>query len=164
MVRRTWALKGQTPILASSGSWKNLTMAGLLLFRPEGNRPRVWFRLQAGSMKKEHFVQYLKDIKRGLRGRKLFLIWDGLAGHKAAIVAEYIRSQKSWLRVERYPGYAPELSPVEFLWSPIKTKDLAHIPPQGLPELTRRVRRAFQRIKGDKALLTNCLRKVGILT
>lgn len=139
-------------------------MAGLLLFTPEGKLPRVWFRLQAGAMKKEDFLHYLKDIKKEMRGKKLFLVWDGLAGHKAKIVAKYVKSQKSWLRVERYPGYAPELSPVEFLWSPIKTKDLAHIPPQGLPELTRRVRRAFRRIRDDKALLKSCLRKAGVLT
>ena len=164
MVRRTWALKGETPTIVSSGSWKNLTMAGLLIFTPEGTHPRVMFRLQTGAMKKEHFVDYLKDIKREMRGKKLLLIWDGLAGHHAKIVTDWIKTQKSWLRVERYPGYAPELSPVEFLWAPIKTKDLAHVPPQGLPELTRRVRMAFQRIAADKPLLTNCLRKAYVLT
>ena len=139
-------------------------MAGLLLFTPEGNHPRVLFRLQPGSMKKEHFAEYLKDIKREMRGKKLLLVWDGLAGHQAKIVTDWIKTQRSWLRVERYPGYAPELSPVEFLWSPIKTKDLAHLPPRGLPELTRRVRRAFRRIEADKALLKNCLRKAYVLT
>jgi transposase len=157
-------LKGATPTIISSGSWKSLTMAALLVFTPKGNHPRVAFRLQAGSMKKEHFVEYLKDIKKMMRGRKLLLVWDGLAGHKAKIVTDWIRAQKSWLRVERYPGYAPELSPVEFLWSPIKTKDLAHVPPQGLPELTRRVRKAFRRIRDNKPLLKNCLRKAGVLT
>ena len=164
MVRRTWALKGKTPTLVSSGSWKNLTMAALLVFTPKGRNPRVMFRLQAGAMKKEHFLVYLKDIKKELKGKKLLLIWDGLPGHTAGIVAAWIKDQKSWLRVERYPGYAPELSPVEFLWSPMKAKDLAHIPPQGLGELTRRVRRAFRRIRSDKAMLTNCLRKAGVLT
>jgi putative transposase len=157
-------LKGETPTIISSGSWKNLTMAGLLVFTPHGRNPHVMFRLQAGSMKKEHFVEYLKDIKRMMRGKKLLLIWDGLAGHKATIVRDWIHDQQSWLRVERYPGYAPELSPVEFLWSPMKTKDLAHIPPKGLPELTRRVRNAFRRIRANKALLKGCLKKAGVLT
>ena len=122
------------------------------------------FRLQAGAMKKEHFVEYLKDIKRMMQKKKLLLIWDGLPGHKASIVADYIKQEKAWLRVERYPGYAPELSPVEYLWSPIKTKDLAHIPPQGLGDLKRKVRRAFRRIKKDRRLLAGCLRKAGVLT
>lgn len=157
-------MKGETPTIVSSGSWKNLTMAGLLLFTPEGTHPSVLFRLQPGAMKKEHFVAYLADIKRMMRKKKLLLIWDGLAGHKAKVVTDWITAEQSWLRVERYPGYAPELSPVEFLWSPIKTKDLAHIPPKGLPELTRSVRKAFRRIQRNKALLKHCLRKAGVLT
>lgn len=125
-------------------------MAGLLVFKPDGTRPAIFFRLQAGPMNKHHFIAYLKDIKKELGGKKLLLIWDGLPAHTAKIVATHIASESSWLRVERYPGYAPELSPVEFLWSPMKTKDLAHLPPKGLKDLTRNVRRAFRRIKQDK--------------
>lgn len=139
-------------------------MAALLAFTPRGNRPRVAFRLQAGAMKKEHFLAYLKDIKKMMRGKKLLLIWDGLPGHRARVVADWIKGERAWLRVERYPGYAPELSPVEYLWSPIKTKDLAHIPPKGFADLIRRVHTAFRRVKKDKPILTGCLRKAGILT
>lgn len=163
-MRRTWALRGETPTIVSSGSWKSMTMAGLLVFTPEGKHPHIMFRLQPGTMKKEHFLAYLKDIKRMMRGRKLLLIWDGLAGHHAKIVVDWIQKERSWLRVERYPGYAPELSPVEYLWSPIKTKDLAHLPPKGLPQLTRRVRAAFRRVRSNQPLLMNCLRKAGVLT
>jgi transposase len=164
VVRRTWALRGKTPVIPSAGSWKNLTMAALLVFTPEGRRPRVAFRLQAGAMKKEDFLRYLKDIKRMMRGRKLLLIWDRLAGHRAGIVARWIKTQTSWLRVEHYPGYAPELSPVEYLWAPIKTKHLANLPPKGFPDLTRKVRRAFRNVRRDQSLLTGCLRKAAVLT
>lgn len=164
VVRTTWAVKGHTPSIQSSGSWKSLTMAGLLLFTPRGNRPRMFFRLQPGSMDQDDFLDFLQNIRRELKGKKLLLIWDGLPAHRARNVAAYIRSQRSWLRVERYPSYAPELSPVEFLWSPMKTKDLAHIPPNGLRHLKRLVRRSFRRIAADKALLKNCLRKAGVLS
>lgn len=164
VVRTTWAPKGTTPTIQSSGSWKSLTMAGLLLFTPKGNRPRIFFRLQPGSMDKYDFVDFLKDIKRELKGKKLLLIWDGLPAHKAGIVMKYITLQKHWLIVERYPSYAPELSPVEFLWSPMKTKDLAHILPKGLKHLKRVVRRSFRRIAADKALLKSCLRKAEVLS
>lgn len=164
VVRRTWALRGQTPIIASSGSWKNLTMTGLLLFTPKGNNPRVLFNLQAGAMDKDDFVMFLKNVRKEMRGKKLLLIWDGLPAHRAKVVNEYIRSQKHWLRVERYPGYAPELSPVEFMWSPIKGKDLAQVPPKGLGYLIRLIRKSFRRIKRNKTLLKNCLRKAGVLS
>jgi len=61
-------------------------------------------------------------------------------------------SQKSWLRVERYPAYAPELSPVELLWSPMKTKDFAHLPPHGLPYLKRKIRQSFRRSRRQNVI------------
>lgn len=139
-------------------------MAGLLRFTPKCNNPRIFFRLQAGAMDKHDVVSLLKDIKTEMRGRKLLLIWDGLPAHRAKVVTAYVAEQKRWLRVERYPAYAPELSPVEFIWSPMKTKDLAHTPPKGLPHLKRIVRASFQRIRTDKQLLRSCLKKAGVLS
>jgi transposase len=139
-------------------------MAGLLVLTPLGNRPNMYFRLQLGAMDKYDFVAFLEDMKKELRGKKLLLIWDGLPAHRARLVREYIHAERSWLRVERYPAYAPELSPVEFIWSPMKTKDLAHVPPRGLAHLKRMVRRSFRRIKANTTLLKGCLRKAGVLS
>lgn len=164
MVRRTWSLKGETPVIEGGGSWKSLTMAGLLLFTPRGTHPRIFFRLQPGSMDANDFLAMLRDIKRELRGKKLLLIWDGLPAHRAREVLAFIKANRAWLRVERYPAYAPELSPVEFIWSPMKTKDLAHVPPRGFGHLKSLIRKSFRRIKRNKTLLTQCLRKAGVLS
>ena len=139
-------------------------MAGLLLFTPKGHNPRIYFKLQPGAMDKYDFLKLLKDIKTELKGKKLLLIWDGLPAHRAKEVKEYVKSQKAWLRVERYPAYAPELSPVEFIWAPMKAKDLANVPPKGLKHLKRIVYRSFKRIQANKELLKNCLRKAEVLT
>lgn len=139
-------------------------MAGVLMFTPQGTRPKIFFRLQPGSMDKHDFLELLENLRIELHGKKLLLIWDGLPAHRAKEVVAYIKENKHWLRVERYPAYAPELSPVEFIWSPMKTKDLAHLPPKGLRYLKRAVRRSFRRIKRDTGLLRNCLRKAGVLS
>lgn len=139
-------------------------MAGLLIFTPKGNNPKIYFRLQPGSMNKYDFLDFLEDIKTEMKDKKILLIWDGLPAHRAKVITRYIESQKSWLRVERYPAYAPELSPVEFIWSPMKTKDLANLPPKGLKHLKRTIRKSFKRIGDDKALLKNCLKKAGVLS
>lgn len=115
-------------------------------------------------MDKYDFIELLQDMKAERKGKKLLLIWDGLPAHRATKVTEYITAQKSWLRVERYPAYAPELSPVEFIWSPMKSRDLGNVPPKGLKHLQRIVRRSFRRIRADKVLLRNCLWKAGVLT
>lgn len=139
-------------------------MAGLIKFTPFGNNPKLFFRLQPGSMDKYDFLKLLKDVKKEMKGKKLLLIWDRLPAHRSKLIKDYIKSQKSWLRVEHYPVYAPELSPVEFMWSAMKGKDLAQIPPKGLKHLKRMVRKSVKRIKSNKWLMKGFLKKAGILS
>jgi len=139
-------------------------MAAMIKFTPRGNNPELFFRLKAGSMDKHDFVKFLKNIKTETKGKKLLLIWDRLPAHRSKIVAEYVKSQKSWLRVEYYPGYAPELSPVEFMWSAMKGRDLAHVPPKGLKHLKQMARKSVKRIRSDKRLLKGFLKKACVLS
>lgn len=115
-------------------------------------------------MDRYDFIGFLKDIKTEMRSKKLLLIWDRLPAHRSQAVAKYINSQASWLRVEYYPGYAPELNPVEFMWSSMKNKDLAQLPPNGLKHLKRTVRRSVRRIRSSKSLLKSFLKKAGVLS
>ena len=139
-------------------------MAGMIKFTPDGNNPQLFFQIKPGSTDRYDFLKFLKGIKTEMRGKKLLLIWDRLPAHQAKIVTDYVKSQKSWLRVEHYPGYAPELSPVEFMWSSMKGKDLAHIPPKGLKHLKRLVRKSVRRIRSDKQLLRGFLKKAFVLS
>ena len=115
-------------------------------------------------MNQYDFVKFLKNVKKEMKGKKLLLIWDRLPAHRSKIVKEYIESQKSWLRIEHYPGYAPELSPVEFMWSAMKGKDLANIPPKGLRHLKQLIRKSVKRIRSDKQLLKGFLKKAYVLS
>ena len=99
-----------------------------------------------------------------MKGKKFLLIWDRLPAHHSKIIKDYVISQASWLKIEHYPGYAPELSPVEFMWSAMKGRDLAHIPPKGLRHLKRMVRKSVRRIRSDRELLKGFLRKAGVLS
>lgn len=108
-------------------------------------------------MKAKDFVSYLKQLKRHLAGKKLLLIWDGLPAHRAKLVTNYVHAQK-WLRIVRLPGYAPELNPIEYLWSAMKTKDLSGLPIQGLPKLKQAIRKSRRRINGDQDVLTGFLK------
>jgi transposase len=139
-------------------------MAGMIKFTPDGNNPQLFFRIKPGSMDRYDFLKFLKNVKTEMRGKKLLLIWDKLPAHRAKIVTDYVKSQKSWLRVEHYPGYAPELSPVEFMWSSMKGKDLSHVPPKGLRHLKRLVRKSVRRIRSDKQLLKGFLKKAFVLS
>jgi len=156
-VRTTWAPKGQTPVIASTGSWKTISLSGIIIATALGNRPQLFLRSVTGSMKAGDVLQFIKELKKRLSGKKLLLFWDGLPAHRAKIVTRYLKQQKRWLRAERFPAYAPELNPIEYLWSSMKRKDLANHPPSGLIHLKRTVRKSCRRLS-NSALLRGFLR------
>jgi transposase len=47
----------------------------------------------------------------------------------------WLNTQRSWLVVERLPAYAPELNPVEGLWSNLKSVELANLTGPTLAEV-----------------------------
>jgi len=60
----------------------------------------------------------------------------------------WLRRQRHWLVVEPLPGYAPELNPVEALWSHLKGVELANLAGETLEEVITAAERGVQRIRG----------------
>jgi transposase len=78
-------------------------------------------------------VAFLRDLLKHLRG-KVVVIWDGGPNHQGAVIREFLRRNKR-LRLERLPAYAPDLNPVEAVWSWLKWGRLANFVPDDLREL-----------------------------
>lgn len=157
MVRTTWAPIGKTPYLLSSGSWKKLTMVGILITTPYGIRSRLFIRTIAGGLDAEETIRFLKDLKRHMKGRKLLMIWDGLPAHRAKIVQAWICENASWLRIARLPGYAPELNPIEYCWGAMKAKHFGNLRAEGMKGLGHAVRKAKYAMN-DNGLLKSFLK------
>jgi len=74
VVRRTWAPRGETPILTHVGShWKRLSIAGALAFRWDGRRSRFFFQTRPGTYKDVGLISFLRQLKRHFRGRRILL-------------------------------------------------------------------------------------------
>lgn len=112
-------------------------------------------------MKAKDILVFLKELKAYLKGKKLLLIWDGLPAHRAKIIREYLRHERHWLRAERFPAYAPELNPIEYLWSAMKRKDIANRVPAGIASLKRAIRKSRRRLS-DAGLLKGFLKASGL--
>lgn len=160
-VRRTWAPKGKTPVIKSTGSWKTRTAIGLIACTPKGKHPRFFLKIIRGSARIPDFISMLKHLKRHIRG-KIFLIWDGLPGHRSKAVREYAADSKKRLSVFRFPAYAPEYNPVEYSWSASKTKDFANHTPKNVMALEARIRTSVLRIRKNPDLLSGFLKKSGL--
>ena len=113
---RTWAPKGQTPVVQFHFNWKQLSIiAGLTLHS-------CCFRLFPGTIKSEQIVIFLKALRRQLRQR-LLIIWDGLRAHRSRLVRDYVDSTRGRLQLAFLPPYAPELNPQEHVWDELREKE-----------------------------------------
>jgi transposase len=157
-VRRTWGLVGKTPIIQSTGSWKNLSLLGTVICTPRGRKPQLFLKSQPGTVNWEAVIKYLKELKEHLRGRKLLLFWDGLPAHRSKIVKAFLKTQQDWLKVKRLPAYAPELNPPEYLWSAMKAKDVGNLRPDGLSSVGKAVKRSYCRVREQPDFLIGFLK------
>jgi transposase len=144
--KSTWAPEGQTPVLELNFNWKKLSVIGGITIKS------LYFQLHEDSVKAPEVVAFLQHLQQHIAG-KLLVIWDGLPAHRSKIVAEYLASTEGRVWVERLPGYAPELNPIEYLWGYAKGNDLANFAPKELWELSRAARKAFARVRKVKRCL-----------
>jgi transposase len=93
--------------------------------------------------------------------KKAKLIWDGLPAHKSGIMKEYLASKRSWLTVERLPGYVPDLNSVETLWSNVKGQERANRCSKDIDEAETAVRSGIVRVRKSGSLPFSFLRHAG---
>lgn len=76
---------------------------------------------------------------------------------------EYLASQRSWLTVERLPGYAPDLNPVETLWGNVKGQELANRCSIDINEVETAVRGGIVRVRKSHSLPFSFLEHAGLI-
>jgi hypothetical protein len=89
-------------------------------------------------------------------------VWDGLPAHRSLAMRAWLHRQRHWLVVEPLPGYAPDLNPVEALWSSLKGMELANLAGDTLDEVTAAAERGIQRIRDTHHLAFSFLRHCGL--
>jgi putative transposase len=137
-------------------------MSAAIAYRFDGQRSRLFFQMKPGSYDTPTLIAFLKDLRREFRGRRVILIWDGLPAHKSLDMQAYVRSQRSWLTVERLPAYAPDLNPVEGLWGNLKGQELANRCVDELGEMVGAVRAGVRRVRRRRTLAFGFLRHTGL--
>jgi len=134
--KKTWSSQGETPVLEMNFNWDKLSVIGGISLKS------IYFQIHEESIKSKQVIEFLDHLQRYIKG-KVLVIWDGLPAHRSKIVAEYLKSTKGRVWVERLPAYAPELNPIEYLWGNVKGNDLANFSPKELWELSDAAKKAF---------------------
>lgn len=146
---RTWAPRGQTPVLFESFNWKSLSIIGGLSLK------RFYFQIHKGSIKSEQVVEFLKHLQRHLP-RRLLILWDGAPIHRSKLVRQHLASTRGWVQVEPLPPYAPELNPVEYMWAHLKSHEIANLITTQAWELSFEATAALRRMRRRPSIIAAC--------
>jgi transposase len=114
----TWAVKGKTPIVSSTGARFGLNLISAVSAQGEFRFMTIKGRL--GAVK---FIDFLKRLIHNAE-RTIYLIVDGHPAHKAKLVARFVESVKDRLQIFLLPPYSPELNPDERVWNDLKNNSV----------------------------------------
>jgi transposase len=161
-VQRTWAPRGQTPILKSrTRHHRHLSVIGGITISPRRRRLGWYLNFHPDqSIRQDQVIAFLRDLLRHIRG-EVFLIWDRLNAHRGKQVRSFI-AKRSRLHVELLPPYAPELNPNEYGWSYLKCRPLANYCPDDLDELTHTAKTTAISIRTQQDLLRGFVKATGL--
>jgi len=153
VVRRTWAPRGQTPLLAQrTRSHQKVSAIAALTLAPRRRRVGLYFSLYPdANITTVEVLRFLRHLRRQLQC-PLVVLWDRLGAHHSVAVRRFL-ARVHHLHLEYLPAYAPELNPVELLWSHLKTNALANYAPADVADLHTTTRRALQRLRRRYPLL-----------
>jgi hypothetical protein len=137
-------------------------MAAGLGYGVRGGGAQLAFRVRAGNYDTDSLIEVLQGLRVFLGGEKATLLWDGLPAHPSTAMRAWLATQRSWLVVERLAAYAPELNPVEGLWSCLKAVELANLTSPTLAEVIQQAHLGIERVGGAPHLAYSFLRHAGL--
>lgn len=154
LVRRSWAPRGQTPILLQRGrSYSKVSAIAVLTVNTKGGNPHLFFRLHPNqNINSDCCIDFLKQLKKNVRG-SIVLVWDRLRAHISNRTETFLKENKDKIRPFLFPPYAPELNPVEYFWSYIKMNPLVNWAPENDILLTQKTKRTFLSVQKNRTVL-----------
>jgi transposase len=143
-------------VRVTGGHNSRVSLAALIAVKP-GQRPRLIYRVHHGrrgdtrkGFTEADYARLLDAAHAQLRG-PLVVVWDNLNTHVSRAMADLIAA-RDWLTVFRLPAYAPELNPVESVWSHLK-RSLANLAKRDIDQLTALVKTRLKRMQYRPSLI-----------
>lgn len=143
----TWAPKGQTPVILTTGARFSVNMISAI--SPRGT---LRFVCTPGTVNAPVFIDFLKRMVHD-SDRPVYLVVDGHPTHKAKMTREYVESTNGKLRLYFLPAYSPKLNPDESVWREVKTHGVGKTPITGPDHLRRFVLSKLHQLQKSPNLL-----------
>ena len=162
LVRRTWAPRGKTPIITVAEPHGRISVIGAMTISPSRRSFGFHYHLLQDNVNfhGDAVVSFVDQIHEKLRG-SITILWDTIQIHHDRAV-EYYLSTHPRISIKPFPPYAPELNPVDYVWSYVKYDRLANYCPPDLTELRKRIEEEFLSLQKQPQLLRALFRRTGL--
>jgi len=162
-VRRTFAPRGQTPVLECWDRRDRISVISCITRSPLEGRPGLYFDLLPvnRTVHAEEVVAFLQALRRQLRG-PFTVVWDQHGIHSKSRVVKAFLAAHPDIVVEDFPGYVPELNPDEWVWGWTKHGRLSNLAAWHSDELWDHVVMALIDLKFQPKMLNAFLKEAGI--
>ncbi len=151
-----------------AGGSGRVNIAALACYK-SGERSRLIYRLHVyrgrkGEPKTFGWMDYRDLILTAhlQLGGPIVLVWDNLNRHLVPGMKTFAADHADWLTVIQLPVYAPDLNPVEGIWSLLKRGVLANLAAADLSHLIRVIKRGLKKIQYRPHLVDGCLTETGL--
>lgn len=138
-----------------AGHWTKISASSAIAVSPKRKRLALYARfLKNKNIGSVETAGFLRQLSKHLRG-KVIVLWDSGSQHKGQAVREFRDAHPHWI-FHRFPGYAPELNPDEFVWALLK-RAVANSSPKDNADLKRLLHRPLMRLRQSQKLLWSCI-------
>jgi len=107
----TWARRGHTPLVKTSGERKAYKVFGAIEFFSG----RLFYQGIEGRFNSTSYQEFISSVLRQTKG-SLFWIQDGARYHTGASMQTFFEQHRERLTVFQLPSYSPDYNPIEYLW------------------------------------------------
>jgi transposase len=149
-VRRTWAPRGQTPLIHHWDRRDKVSAISAVSVSPRRQRLGFYMHVHPGNLTTTEVAIFVRDLLRHLRG-PVILVWDQGPIHKGPAMRQ-LRARYPRLHLYEFPSYAPELNPDELVWGYTK-RELANGRPLTRDALFKDVVRVGRKVRRRPTLL-----------
>ena len=149
-VRRTWAPRGETPIVRHRYRHDRISAISAVTVSFRRQRLGLYLHFHRENISQVEVALFLRYLLRQIRGH-IVLLWDGGSIHGGEFIQGFLRRHRR-LHIESFPAYAPELNPDERVWTHCK-RELANGRPDNLDELLGVLTRVTRKARTRPSLL-----------
>jgi hypothetical protein len=162
-LKATWAPVGQTPVVRHRNRWhRKVSVIGALAIEPDGSHVELLSDWHADRhVTKDEVAAFLAKLLLQYPDRPITLIWDKLQAHRSALVRQVLMDNPR-MTMHFLPSYAPDLNPVEMVWSLSKYHRMANHGIDDLQRLHDEAVRQVQRVADGPPLMHACIKHAGL--